>query len=82
MGSLRLALIVVEAGADPRSRSHWLFQPVLMAVDLKASMTSDFGRARAAAVLGMVGLLTIGAVLGVARCARALSPPSEPRCDA
>ncbi|OGK85324.1 MAG: hypothetical protein A2X53_21455 [Candidatus Rokubacteria bacterium GWA2_70_23] len=82
VGSLRLALIVVEAGADPRSRSHWLFQPVLMAVDLKASMTSDFGRARAAAVLGMVGLLTIGAVLGVARCARALSPPSEPRCDA
>ena len=81
MGSLRLGLIVVDASADPRSRAHWVFQPVLAMVDLKAAITQDLGRARAAAVLDTLALLTIGAVLGVARYARTLEPPSEPRCD-
>lgn len=81
VGSLRLALIVVDASADPRSRAHWVFQPVLAMVDLRAAITEDLGRARAAAVLGTLALLTIGAVLGAARCAGTLAPPSEPRCD-
>ena len=82
VGSLRLALIVVDATADPRRRSSWLFQPALVAVDLKASITGDLGRARAVAVLAMLGLVTLGAVLLVLRCSQARAPLADPACDA
>ncbi len=79
VGSLRLALIVVEPGVDPRARARWLFEPALATVTLKAAITEDLGRARALAVLGGLALVTVVAVLAVGRFAsRAVAGPEPP----
>ncbi|MBI2525907.1 MAG: YfhO family protein [Candidatus Rokubacteria bacterium] len=84
VGSLRLALIVVDAGADPRSRSHWLFQPTLLTLDLRAGLTAGLRGSGTMVTLAGLGLSCLaGSALALRLAARrpqgAKAPESEAR---